>query len=93
MALWAQLPHPLSISYASAAGDALSAYNLLRAFSWQIRLSPFPFEDLLAALAMPASNPLIDELHVSVNASTRSVCWPDHAACRMRSLGGWRYVK
>ena len=49
-----------------AAGDALSAYNLLRAFSWLVRLSPFPFEDLLAALAMPTPTPLMDELHVSV---------------------------
>ncbi len=76
----------------SASGDALSAYNLLRAFSWQVRLSPFPFEDLLAALAMPTPNPLIDELHVSVIANTRIVRWPEHAACRVSSLSTCRCV-
>ena len=82
----------LILFHVPAAGDALSAYNLLRAFSWQIRLSPFPFEDLLAALAMPTPNPLMDELHVSVSAGTRSVCRPALAACRARSLGSCQCV-
>ena len=47
------------------AGDALAAYNILRAFSWQIRLSPFAFEELCAALFLPTPSPLMDELHVS----------------------------
>ena len=51
------------------AGDALAAYNILRAFSWQIRLSPFAFEELCAALFLPTPSPLMDELHVSHNNS------------------------
>lgn len=31
-------------------GDLLAAYNVLRAFSWQLRLSPFPFDDFCAAM-------------------------------------------
>lgn len=51
------------------AGDALAAYNILRAFSWQVRLSPFAFEELCAALFLPTPSPLMDELHVSHNNS------------------------
>lgn len=50
---------------AMPAGDALAAYNILRAFSWQIRLSPFAFEELCAALFLSNPSPLMDELHVS----------------------------
>ena len=50
--------------YWVVAGDTLAAYNILRAFSWQIRLSPFAFEDLCAALFNPNPSPLMDELHV-----------------------------
>lgn len=50
----------------AVAGDALAAYNILRAFSWQIRLSPFAFEELCAALFNPNPSPLMDELHVWV---------------------------
>ena len=42
----------------------MAAYNILRAFSWQIRLSPFAFEELCAALFNPNPSPLMDELHV-----------------------------
>ena len=31
-------------------GELLAAYNFLRAFSWQLRLSPFCFPDLCAAM-------------------------------------------
>ena len=57
----AHVPHLES----THAGDALAAYNILRAFSWQIRLSPFAFEELCAALYLPTPSPLMDELHVS----------------------------
>ena len=53
------------------AGDAVAAYNILRAFSWQIRLSPFAFEELCAALFNPNPSPLMDELHVSSAAATQ----------------------
>ena len=35
----------------AAMGDLLAAYNTLRAFSWQLRLSPFSFPDFVAAMA------------------------------------------
>lgn len=35
----------------AAVGDLLAAYNALRAFSWQLRLSPFSFPDFAAAMA------------------------------------------
>lgn len=48
------------------AGDAVAAYNVLRSFSWQLRLSPFGLEDWCAAVAAPHSTPLLDEVHVCV---------------------------
>ncbi len=54
------------VACGAVAGDALAAYNILRAFSWQIRLSPFAFEELCAALFNPNPSPLMDELHVRV---------------------------
>lgn len=35
----------------AAMGDLLAAYNTLRAFSWQLRISPFSFPDFVAAMA------------------------------------------
>lgn len=54
----------MAVSHRAIAGDALAAYNILRAFSWQIRLSPIAFEELCAALFNPNPSPLMDELHV-----------------------------
>ncbi|KAK9838020.1 hypothetical protein WJX74_009849 [Apatococcus lobatus] len=50
----------------NALGDALAAYNLLRAFSWQLRLSPCTFADFCAALGSGRPTPLMDEIHVCV---------------------------
>ena len=36
-----------------AMGELLAAYNSLRAFSWQLRLSPFSFQDFAAAMCAP----------------------------------------
>ena len=47
-------------------GDAAAAYNILRAFSWQLRLSPFPLADWAAALAAPHPTPLLDEAHLAL---------------------------
>lgn len=44
----------------------MAAYNILRAFSWQLRLSPFPLADWCAALAAPHPTPLADEAHVAL---------------------------
>ncbi|KAL3131285.1 hypothetical protein ABBQ38_000578 [Trebouxia sp. C0009 RCD-2024] len=64
------LPRPADRSAVTApseaVGDAVAAYNILRAFSWQIRLSPFAFEELCAALFNPNPSPLMDELHICV---------------------------
>ena len=43
------------------AGDAISAYMIIRAFSWQLRLSPVAFEEFAAALFAPHPSPLLDE--------------------------------
>lgn len=48
------------------AGDAVAAYNVLRAFSWQLRLSPFPLADWCGALAAPHPTPLMDEVHLAL---------------------------
>lgn len=40
----------------------MAAYCILRAFSWQLRLSPFPLEHLAAALTAPHPTPLLDEV-------------------------------
>ena len=37
----------------TAAGELLAAWNVMRAFSWQLRLSPFSFADFCAAMASP----------------------------------------
>lgn len=39
---------------------------MLRAFSWQLRLSPFPLADWCAALAAPHPTPLADEAHLAL---------------------------
>ena len=51
---------------AVALGEMLAAYTILRAFSWPLRLSPFPFEDLAAALLCTQPTQLIDEIHICV---------------------------
>ena len=40
----------------------MAAYCILRAFSWQLRLSPFPLEHLAAALTAAHPTPLLDEV-------------------------------
>jgi hypothetical protein len=35
----------------AAVGELLAAYNAIRAFSWQLRISPFSFPDFAAAMA------------------------------------------
>ncbi|KAL0019631.1 hypothetical protein WJX77_005620 [Trebouxia sp. C0004] len=67
------------IAPADAIGDALAAYNILRAFSWQIRLSPFAFEELCAALFNPNPSPLMDELHICL---IRSLAFDENKAER-----------
>ncbi len=44
------------------AGDAISAYMIIRAFSWQLRLSPVAFEEFAAALFASHPSPLLDEV-------------------------------
>lgn len=44
------------------AGSITAAYCILRAFSWQLRLSPFPLEDLAAAITCRRPTPLMDEV-------------------------------
>ena len=43
-------------------GDAVAAYLILRAFSWQLRLSPVAFEEFAAALFATHPTPLMDEV-------------------------------
>jgi hypothetical protein len=72
---------------ADALGDMLAAYATLRAFSWQLRLSPFPFEDLAAALAAPAPSTLADEVHVCVLRALAADETPKERADRRLDLG------
>jgi DDT domain len=44
----------------------VAAYHVLRAFSWQLRLAPFPLADWCAALAAPQHSPLLDEAHLAL---------------------------
>lgn len=44
----------------------MAAYHILRAFSWQLRLAPFPLADWCAALAAPQPSPLLDEAHLAL---------------------------
>ena len=50
----------------AVAGDAMAAYMIWRAFSWQLRLSPVAFPELCAALLSVEPTPLLDDLHVCV---------------------------
>jgi len=50
----------------AAIGELTAAYALLRSFSWQLRLSPFSFEDFCAAMNTSQPTALMDELHVCV---------------------------
>lgn len=55
------------VSVPSAAiGDLYSAYVILRSFSWQVRLSPFSFEDFCKAMLVQGATQLMDEIHVCV---------------------------
>ncbi|KAK9815815.1 hypothetical protein WJX72_010117 [[Myrmecia] bisecta] len=49
-----------------ALGDAASAYHILRAFSWQLRLSPMPFEEFCMAVFSPQPTPMADELYICI---------------------------
>ena len=48
----------------------MAAYLILRAFSWQIRLSPVAFEEYAAALFVTHPTPLMDEVGFC------PPCWP-----------------
>lgn len=59
-------PPPQLILPTAAIGELAAAYAVLRSFSWQLRLSPFSFEDFCAAMSTPQPTALMDELHVCV---------------------------
>ena len=46
-------------------GDAVSAYMIIRAFSWQLRLSPVMFEEFAAALFANHPSPFLDEVQLN----------------------------
>lgn len=50
----------------SIMADLLSAYSILRSFSWQLRLSPFSFADFAAAIRSCTSTALMDEIHICI---------------------------
>jgi hypothetical protein len=65
----------LSMSVPSdAVALALQVYTVLRSFSWQIRLTPFSFEALLAAIIANDDSVLRDELHICL---LRALAWHD----------------
>lgn len=49
-----------------AVGWVASAYCIIRALSWQLKVSPFSFPDLVAALCLPQPGPIVDDLHVAI---------------------------
>lgn len=71
----------------SAAGDLAAAYALLRSFSWQLRLSPFPFEDFCAAMCATHPSLLVDEVHVCVLRALGIDEVPEERAERKLDLG------
>ena len=52
----------LSEAWLCLIGDAISAYMIIRAFSWQLRLSPVMFEEFAAALFANHPSPFLDEV-------------------------------
>ena len=62
------------------AGDATAAYLLLRAFSWQLRLSPVAFEEFAAALFAHHPTPLMDEVRAQWCSGTAYYCVPEGSA-------------
>ena len=60
--LSAEMALQSDISWLLCAGDAISAYMIIRAFSWQLRLSPVAFEEFAAALFASHPSPLLDEV-------------------------------
>ncbi|GFR49140.1 hypothetical protein Agub_g11157, partial [Astrephomene gubernaculifera] len=63
--------------------DIVAAYNILRSFSWQLKLSPFSLVDLCSALCCPQPCELLDELHVCV---LRTLASHETSAARRRRL-------
>ena len=49
-----------------AMGDLVGSYIILRAFSWQLRLSPFSFDAFCAAMDSQQPSRIMDEMHVSL---------------------------
>ena len=52
---------------ADAVAGALQVYTVLRGFSWQIRLAPFSFEALLAAVVADDDSVLRDQVRFLVS--------------------------
>ena len=66
-----------------SAGDAMSAYTILRAFSWQLCLSPVLFEELCAALVSGQPTALADEMFVCL---LRGLAHDENREARARRL-------
>ena len=64
---------------ADALALAMQVYTTLRGFSWQLRLAPFSFEALLAAVIADDSSGLRDELHICL---LRALAWLDSKPVR-----------
>lgn len=45
-------------------GDLMASYLIMRAFSWQLRLSPFSLESFLQAMVSNEPNAIVDEIHL-----------------------------
>ena len=58
---------------------ALQANTVLRAFSWHVRLAPFSFEALLAAIVANDDSVLRDQIHICL---LRALAWHDSKAMR-----------
>jgi hypothetical protein len=58
----------------------VQAYTSVRAFSWQLRLSPFPFEALLVAIVANDDSTLRDEVHICL---LRALAWHESKTQRL----------
>ncbi|KXZ44090.1 hypothetical protein GPECTOR_74g704 [Gonium pectorale] len=61
--------------------DIVSAYNILRSFSWQLKLSPFSLTDLCIAMCAGQPCELLDQLHVCI---LRTLAAHETSAARRR---------
>ena len=85
------LPCP-ALQLQSTAGRLAGSYAILRAFSWQIRLSPVPFEEFCAALCLPQTSVLMDEIFICLLRTFAQDENKEHRASRVLDMGNLDHI-